>query len=197
MSDPHTPRSQAFLAAYLANGRNGTAAHRVAYGGKATRYVRASAASRLLKDPRIQAVLAEADREADARLAAALGDAAVSKQRIAEELAKLAFADPSACFSIGPDGSPVPDWARIAEGQAAGVIEVTVEDLKLTHLSKVREARRVRIKFANKRTALMALAHLMGYLPEHRRHDEHDDPTQLSDAELDAAIGDDGDGSCD
>jgi len=191
-----TPRSQAFIAAYLANGRNGAAAHRTAYPRATSAKVNACAASRLLQDPRIKAVVAEADREDAATLAAAVRSAAISKQRIAEELAKIAFADPRQCFALGPDGSPVPDWSRIGEGLAAGVVEVTVDDLKLRHGSKIREARRVRIKFSDKRLALMSLAHLLGYLPEHRLHEPPDDPSQLTDAELDAAIGDAGGDRC-
>jgi phage terminase small subunit len=197
MPRPLTPYSQAFVAAYLTNGRNGTAAHRAAYPGAASTQVHASAASRLLKDPRIKAVVAEADREDAAALAAAVRSAAISKQRIAEELAKIAFADPRQCFSLGPDGTPVPDWSRIGEGQAAGIVEVTVDDLKLQHGSKIREARRIRIKFSDKRLTLMSLAHLLGYLPEHRLHEPPDDPSQLTDAELEAAIGDAGSDRCD
>src|SRR6185503_20874104 len=118
MSDtPLSPRHERFVAEYLKDG-NATQAYRRA--GYALRGAQQSA-SRLLRDPRIEAAIA-AGRQRIAR------DLEVDVQRLAQEYAKIAFASVYDYVSTGDDGRLRVDLEKANQAQRAGILEVRITD---------------------------------------------------------------------
>ncbi len=186
-----TPQRQAFAAAYIANGRQGVAAHRAAYPGTMSPQTRANGAYRLLKDPRIQALVADADRREQAARDVVAERLAITKQRLAARLAAIVFAGPIAYLVSDGKGVPKLDYEKLAEAQAKGLVEVMVDDIELSS-REARRGRRIRVRPVDRVAVLMKLARLMGYLPEQRLIQGVADLTQ---EEIDALVDDTSDRS--
>jgi phage terminase small subunit len=86
----------------------------------------------------------------------------VTAERVIGELAKLAFANMADYLKIGPDGAPRPDFGRVSRDQAAALQEVTVTPVTYGQGAHAREVSRVRLKLANKRSALVDLGNHLG-----------------------------------
>jgi phage terminase small subunit len=95
---------QRFLAAYMANGQNGTAAYQHAYPDCSADSAPA-AASRLLSTVKVSAALAELKAQLAERLK-------VTPQRIIGEYAAIAFARMGNFVAWGPSGVTLLDDAR-------------------------------------------------------------------------------------
>lgn len=78
----------------------------------------------------------------------------VSADSVKAELAKLAFANLGDFMTIGPDGLPHTDFTHATREQLAGLAELTVDERASTGKGK---AKRVRLKLADKRAALVDL----------------------------------------
>lgn len=158
-----------FLRHYLADPeRNGTKA------AIAAGYAEASArfqASRLLKRTNIAQHVASADARAVAAVERVADRYAITKERIAEELALIGFARMTDYMRVGHDGDPCLDFSEITPEQAAALSEVTVEDFKDGRGDEARDVRRVKFKLYDKRAALMDLAKLSGFVVEKQEHD--------------------------
>ncbi len=156
-----TPQQQAFVTAYLDSGmKNAAAAYRIAYPTslKWTAQRVAEAACRLLAHSKISSIIDTARAEATKALNRSVSRFAVSKERITEELARMAFADSRRLFEWGPDGVRVLSSDDLSDDEAAAVVEVS-------H-TRTAEGGTIRVKMGDKRQALMDLAKLHGYVIE-------------------------------
>jgi phage terminase small subunit len=145
-----------FIVEYLID-RNGTqAAIRAGYSARTA----AAQASRLLKDVKVQ----EAVERGEAKVVAELENRyAISRERIACELAALGFSSMADYVSFTPAGEPFLDLSHSSSEQMSAIQELTIEDFKDGSANKVR---RVKIKIYDRRAALVDLAKLMGYMRE-------------------------------
>lgn len=105
--------------------------------------------SRLMRRPAIQ-------RRYDELIAEAARHTEVTGARVMEELAAIAFANLLDFVTIGADGIPRPDLARITRAQAKAMVEATVDE----------KTGRARIKLGDKRAALVDLAKMLGLFRE-------------------------------
>lgn len=188
MSANLTGRQRRFVEAYLANGFNAAGAYRVAYtteGWSAERI--AEEAKRVLRNPRISPLIDEAKAKAAERTSAVIDQYAITRERVAAELARMAFADSRRYFKWGKDGVAVRDSDELSADEAAAVVEVsqTVTDKGGT----------IRVKIADKRQALMDLAKLNGWIVERHDHsfgsldDLTDEQLEALDKSADEALG--------
>jgi phage terminase small subunit len=142
---PLSPRHERFVAEFL---RDGNATRAYVRAGYAARGAQPSA-SRLLRDPRIEAAV-DAGRQ---RIAQAL---AVTAERMTQEYAKIAFANVGDFVSVDDDGRLRIDLEKASQAQRAGIVE-----LKVSNHSKQEQT--VTLKLG-KLQALAALARQMGGL---------------------------------
>lgn len=168
-------QQERFVHEYLAETpRNATAAYARA-GYRATGQAARTAAARLLKQPAIQAAIT-AIREKDA------AKFEVSRERVLEEYAKLAFFDPRKYYN--EDGSlKLP--TELGDAEAAALIGLDVEEeyigdepetemegqphggaLKRQHAKTLAVGRTVKIRYSKKREALDSIVNLMGWKKE-------------------------------
>jgi hypothetical protein len=168
-----------FVGAYLGNGRNGLEAHRAAYPDwQGKNQTRINAAWKLLRDPRIAALVDDADAKEKAALSEVAERHAISKRRLADRLAAIVFAAPVDYLISDGGGVPRINYDKLAEAQARGLVQVTVWAVAAGSPDQPAEARRIRIKPVDRTAAVMKLARLMGYLPEQRQIRGIDDLTQ-------------------
>ncbi len=163
-------RKATFVEAYVANGSNGSAAAITAgYSAKGA----GVQASRMLKDPNIQAQIAN-------RRANLLEKMELTTERTLREIARLAYVDPRKFFHA--DGRPK-EIAELDDDTAAALagMEVTEEwagtgeDRKVVGLTK-------KYKLADKNSALeKAMKHLGEYEADNRQRNAVSDmtPAQL------------------
>jgi phage terminase small subunit len=120
MSDPTTPlspRHERFVQEFLKDGNATQAYLRAGYSPRGAQ----QSASRLLRDPRIETAIA-AGRQRIAR------DLEVDVQRIAQEYAKIAFANVCDYLTTGEDGRLRVDLEKANQAQRAGIVEVRITD---------------------------------------------------------------------
>ena len=89
-----------------------------------------------------------------------------TRDEIAAELYKLAFANMADYIRVSEAGDAYVDLSEMTRDQAAAVTEITVEDFMDGRGEGAREVRRVKFKLESKRLALMDLAKLLGYADE-------------------------------
>src|SRR5437870_2333711 len=78
----------------------------------------------------------------------------ISKKRVLEELAKIAFANMADFMTVGASGELVLNWRNLTRNQAAALQEVTVDEYIEGRGDKARPASRVKFKLAPKQPAL-------------------------------------------
>jgi hypothetical protein len=159
-----TAKQQVFLEQLLANGGNAAAAYRVAFPENTTISSVSAAASRLRRDPRIVQALAAAEAASRQVVDAAVDRYRISAERVADELARLAFSRmpqlADVRTEIEPDGTQrqrllVKDFAAADSDALAAITEV-----------RRTASGEIMIKLADKRQALMDLARLKGWVAE-------------------------------
>ena len=161
-----TAKQRAFLDHYLArpcDQRNAAEAFRRAYSTKASPRHVARMAQKLLKNPKIAAVIAEAERRAAAAVEKAIDRYSATQARILAELARSAFANMLDYLRLQPDGTAVVDLSQLTRDQAAAISEVTVDEHRD---AKGNTVRRVKLKLIDKRQSLVDLARIQGYIVE-------------------------------
>jgi phage terminase small subunit len=127
LSDPEQNRTKAYQRAY--NCSEATAP---------------AAGSRLvLKSPRIDAAI----RAGKALLGHKLD---ITAERVLEEIAKLAFANPADYFTIQEDGSAFVDLSALTRDQAAAIAEIIVDEYVEGKGEDTRNIKRVKIKLVDK-----------------------------------------------
>jgi phage terminase small subunit len=177
-------RHEAFARA-IVKGNSGRAAYRAA-GYDGTGAVADAAASRLLRNVKVAARVAELKEQA------AKG-AVMTAREVLEELSKLGRANMADYMKIGPDGDPVLNFAELSRDQAAALVEVTVEDFLDGRGEDAREVRKVKFKLADKRGALNLLGKHLGLFRDRVEHTGKDggpmEVKQYSDIEAARLIG--------
>lgn len=140
----------------------------------------------LLRNPRIDQAIKDA-------LLAMREATLATRDRIIAELLKMGFSNALDYIRILPDGEPAVDFSALTRDQAAAITEVTVEDYTDGRGEDAREVKRVRYKVADKGSALMNAAKLMGHVTDKVEQDikvrttkaEHEERVRrLSDEEL-------------
>lgn len=147
-------KHEIFVKAYLADPkRNGTkAAIKAGYSKKSAH----AEASRLLKNVKVAAILAENQ----AKIAAKLD---ITAERVVAELALLGFCNMQDYMRVGPSGDPVLHFGQLTRDQAAALAEVTVDAFTDGGGgNEPREVKRVKFKLADKRAALVDLGRHLG-----------------------------------
>lgn len=135
-----TPRQQRFIEEYLKN-LNATQAYLRVY--EVSESVARRNAARLLTNADISAVIHD-------RLGQRLGRFKISNESTLQELACIAFSNMANYLRIQEDGTAVIDLTNLTAGQKAAIAEVSYENTG-------EGTRRVRIRLANKLTALELL----------------------------------------
>jgi phage terminase small subunit len=171
-----TPKQRRFVEVYLSNGRNGTEAYRATYGTKASAEVAAVEAHRLLQNPKIALIVAEAERRAEERTERVMDRYAVTRERIKEGLAKLAFYDPRDVFTWDEKGVKLKPSATISDEAAFAISEISET-----------ENGTLKVKLASKHDALIALGQDLGMFAR-TNINLNADLDKLSDHELIASI---------
>ena len=142
-----THRQRRFAAEYIAAGcTNATAAYIRAGYSKAGASVGAAKTLRLAK---VQALIAESQREITTRLG-------VQAEHVVRVYADIALGDPRALMSWGKDGVVLVDSALLTEGQARQVVEI-IE-------TPTEHGKSVKIKLADRMRALEVLARYTGVI---------------------------------
>lgn len=152
-----TPKQRVFIAAYLRL-RNGTAAAEEAgYSKRSARQI----ASEWLTEPAIKA-------EIERRIEALIDRYEISADRIARELASIAFGSIDDYIVVQDDGSAIVDLVGTTKRQLSALASFEVEEyIEGRGLDAVR-VKRTKIKPSDKQAALMNLAKLRRMLPADR-----------------------------
>src|SRR5262245_50477210 len=114
-----TPKRRRFVEEYLVDGNATQAAIRAGY-SKKTAY---SIGHETLNIPEVAAEISRRQVEVNQKIAAKFE---ITKEKIAEELAKLGFSNMLDFVRITADGDPMVDLSKITRDQAAALAEVTV-----------------------------------------------------------------------
>ena len=123
----------------------------------------ASSASRLLRKPAIIEAIEAATKKAAVRAEAKFE---ITLDKVVEELGKIAFFNPFDVMTIS-DGDAFLDLSELTRDQAAAIGEFIVEDYKEGRGKDARDVRRVKVKFLDKKGALVDLGrHLGGFNPK-------------------------------
>ena len=157
-------RQQRFVTEYLGNGGNASAAYRVAYGLPADLTTLSNKAHKVKHMPRVWAALQGAQAQADKALQLAVERYGVSAERVADELARLAFTQLDQVCTVrrGVDRS----------GKPAIVVDVLpfeeIDRLAMSALVKVKRSAggEVTVELADKLAALNSLARLKGWIAD-------------------------------
>ena len=174
-----TSRQAKFVEIYLENGQKAADAYRVAYSSKMRPGLCAQEGHKLLKNPKIAPIIAEADKRAENAVERAMERYAVSRERNVAELARLAYSNISDFTRLeGPER--VTDLSRATRDELAAVQEITIDG--------VGEKRRVRVKLHDKKAAIAELNHMNGWVIDRQEVGKPGDFSHLSDDELDAQI---------
>ena len=159
-----TPKQQIFLDQLLSNGNNAAMAYRVAYPDFTSHKGITGAASRLRRHPIIAQALAAAHVQDKRAVESAVERYAITADRVADELARLAFTRMPQVADVvreaGQDGKQrvvvqVKPFAEADQEALAAIIEV-----------KRTAGGEISIKLADKRAALMDLARFKGWIAD-------------------------------
>ena len=128
-----TPKQDRFVAEYLKNGNNASAAYRAAYSaGRMTSKTVSEAACRILKNSKVAARIAAAAEKTVKR-------AEVSTARVLEEAARVALSDLRQIFDEHMNLKPIHEWP---DGIASAIASVEVTSIGgeegLKYVTKVR-----------------------------------------------------------
>jgi phage terminase small subunit len=99
---------------------------------------------------------------------------AVTKERIVGELARMGFANMLDYMTVQSDGHPYVDMTALNRDTAAAIVEATVDEYTVPPEAgepddaAPRPVRKIRVKLADKRAALVDLAKLKGMMVERK-----------------------------
>lgn len=151
------PKQQRFIAAYVVLG-NATAAAKEAGYSEQTAY---SQGADLLKHPVVKT-------EIELKLGRALDKYEVTHDRIVQALATMAFANMNDYTAIQDDGSAIVDLGATTREEMGALTGIEVEEYVEGRGEAARTVKRVRVKMADRQTALMNLAKITRMLPADR-----------------------------
>ncbi len=141
-----TPKQQRFVDEYMIDLNATAAAKRAGYSEDTA----AEQASRLLKNVKVSAAVAERRAKMSERLE-------ITAERVLRELALIGFANMHDYIRLTDDGDAYVDLSALSRDQAAAINEVTVEDFKDGRGEDARDVRRIKFKLSDKRAALVDL----------------------------------------
>jgi phage terminase small subunit len=150
-----TSRQRAFIDEYLVNGQNGAAAFRKAYNSKASSSHCSAEAHRLLGHPNISRVLQSRNKIIALAQEKRLEEQVATEERIIETIAALAFYDPRQVVQWGPGGVTITVSSDLPYRSV-----LAIKDITILHGGGVR------IRFPDRRAALMDLARLRGMITD-------------------------------
>ncbi len=157
---PLNPMQLRFAQEYMLDPSSGSkAALRAGYSPDSSR----QAAVRLLADPRIKKIIQDEQNRV-------IETTGVTKDRILQELMKIAFADPSATITVDEDGEPVINPHGLSSAESAG-LEVAIN----TTGSKDKKVKSVSvrtIKPADRISALEKLGKHLGIFVDRHQIEE-------------------------
>lgn len=162
---PTTDRQRRFVKQYLTNGGNKVQAF-LKVTPKTKRSDQSKTAlevksRKMLNSAGVQYLLNMADDKKITGIGKALERYAINETRIAEELAKIAFSDPTQVMSWGPDGVKVKSSDELAEGVSGTIAEVSGN-----------EKTGIKIKQHDKLAALLKLGEKIGMFSDSRGGDQ-------------------------
>jgi phage terminase small subunit len=152
-----TPRRRRFVDEYLIDLDARAAARRAGFAPRTKSYV-----TRLMRDPDVARLIAEA-------MAARARRTGITRERVLEEYARIAFVDLAALADWGGGKGAIRDAALLSDEAAAAIVMVR-------EARSAADAGRLRIKTFDKMKALEALARLLDPL---RNADGRYAPTPL------------------
>jgi len=121
----------------------------------ANRANRVHKAKRLANSVEVLARVAEIKDQAAARTS-------ITIQRIVEELAKIGFSNPLDYMKIQEDGTAYIDLKDMTRDQAAAISEIQVDEYMEGRGEDARPVKKVKLKFHDKRAALMDIGKHLG-----------------------------------
>jgi len=151
-----TDKQARFVEEYLVDLNATQAAIRAGYSEK-TAY---SIGSENLTKPDIQVAIVE-------RRLAQSKRTEITADKVLAELALLGFANMEDYIRVGTNGDPYIDLSELTREQAAAISEVAVDDYVEGRGKNAREVRRVRIKFHDKKGALVDIGRHLGMFKDH------------------------------
>lgn len=154
-SAPLNPKQEQFCQEYLVDLNGTQAAIRAGYSDKTAN----EQSSQLLAKLHIQARVAELQAARGQRLE-------VTQDQVLREFAKLAFANMQDFITVQPDGTAYVDLSKLTREQAAALQEVVVDEYTDGRGKTAREVKRIRIKLADKKSALDSVAKHLGMFVE-------------------------------
>lgn len=86
----------------------------------------------------------------------------VTRARIVEELAKIAFGTMGDFMRVGPDGLGYVDLSEIGDAQKAIISELTVDEYTEGRGEDARDVKKTKIKLSDKQAALDKLTRILG-----------------------------------
>jgi phage terminase small subunit len=109
-------------------------------------------------------------------------DTGITRDRVLNELAKIAFSNLGDFFKVGGDGDPYFDFSGLTPEQAAAIGELTVEDFKDGRGKGARDVRKIKFKLLDKRGALVDLGKHLGLFEPEKGGAEKDALDQILEA---------------
>lgn len=94
----------------------------------------------------------------------------ITADRVLRELALLGFANMEDYVRIGTNGDPYIDLSKLTREQAAALSEIAVDDYVEGRGKNARDVRKVRIKFHDKKGALVDIGKHLGMFKERVEH---------------------------
>lgn len=142
-----TLKQRAFVAQFVAS-RNATqAAVKAGYSPRTAGVM----ASRLLRNVQVSDAVAAEIKKRFAKFD-------INVDNVLQELAKLAFSNAQDYLQVQPDGTAIVDLSLLTRDQAAAITEVETAEFKgVGGAGGVRKGMKVKVKLADKRSALEAL----------------------------------------
>jgi phage terminase small subunit len=111
---------------------------------------------------RVDELTAQIAARERARLERSAERYAVTTDRVVAELARIAFANTMDYWTVNSNGQPILDMSKITRDQGAAISEIVVDEYKDGRKEDSPLVKRVRIKLADKRQALVDLGRHLG-----------------------------------
>lgn len=153
-------KERIFVEEYLRNGRNGQKAYKVAWSNQTGMKPRqiGTRVTKLLRKEEIVARI-EAANLVESKVISKIAEKhAITKERIIEELAKLAFSNPKEVMEWDENGVRVKSSSEMTDAAAASIVDMS--------MSSTKEGKNVKVKLSDKRAALVDLGKHLGMFKE-------------------------------
>jgi phage terminase small subunit len=120
-------------------------------------------ANKLMRSDEIQKRVAELQDQAAARTS-------ITIARVLDELAKIGFSNPLDYMKIQEDGTAYIDLKDMTRDQAAAISEIQVDEYTEGRGEDARQVKKVKLKFHDKRAALMDIGKHLGMFKDIKVH---------------------------